>query len=119
MFVDCFSVEFAAAPAFAFLALAFRVVASVAALALPRLLLDAFAFGLKNLVVRCSLRHRFLASVLLEEFFVSQLLGDADVAVSFAEIQNLVQQRGVAVLELSFEAHPSGLHTNLKHPISS
>jgi hypothetical protein len=35
MFVDCFSVEFAAASAFAFLALSFGVVASIAALALP------------------------------------------------------------------------------------
>jgi len=104
MFVDCFSVEFAAAPAFAFLALAFRVVASVVALALPRLLLDAFAFRLKNLVVRYSLRHPLSALGLLEEFFVSQLLGDADVAVSSAEIQNLVQQRVVAVLKLTFEA---------------
>lgn len=109
--------EFAAASAFAFLALSFRVVASIAALALPRLLFGAVTFRLK-LVVRCSLGHPFFASVSLEEFFVTQLLANSDVAVSSAEIQDFVQQRVIAVLKLAFEAYPSGLHTNFKHPIS-
>jgi hypothetical protein len=56
---------------------------------------------------------------LLEEFFVSQVLADSDVSVFSAELQDLVQKRVVAFLELSFEAHSSGLHPDLKHSIAA
>jgi len=55
---------------------------------------------------------------LFEELLVSGCLAYSDVAVFPAEVQDLVQERVVALLKLSLETDSSRLHTNLEHSVA-
>jgi hypothetical protein len=73
----------------------------------------------------CRKSSRFLslptltAHCLFEEFFVSQMLTDLDVAPFFAEIKNLRQQWIVPFREFSFEAYSSGLYADLNGSVAA
>ncbi len=56
--------------------------------------------------------------VLSEEFFVSQFLADPYVSVSFAEIQDLVQNRICSVFVFLHEPDFAGLNANFKFAVA-
>ena len=62
---------------------------------------------------------RFLkfSATLLEELVVTHVFADLDIAAFLAEIQDLYQERIIALIKLFLEADPSSLYSNFDDSI--
>jgi len=63
------------------------------------------------------IKTRSQCANLLEELVVTHVFTDLDITTPLAEIQDLYQERIVALIELFFESNPARLHPNFNDSI--